>query len=576
MSGAGSSARPPVVRGARLLLRPKLLSALGPGRRRTSIGRGVAALGTGVAAFFFVRWVTGRLLGALLEVPEVGPPLAAKLLGFGLLLFLGVLVLSNLAAALSAFFLSRDLPAVLASPVDWLSVYGARLAETVVGSSWMVLLLLVPLLDAYRSAYEAGAGFWAVTALALPPFLVLPAVVGTAATVLLVRTLPARRARDLLAIAGEGAAALIVAMLRLVRPERFVDPEGFRDLVDFLAVLRAPSSPWLPSEWTSEALLGALQGGFDPFWLLLAWSTAAAAVVGGAALHRACYRAGYSRAQEGADEGVRGRRLWSALERLLRFLPPRRRELLLKDVRAFFRDATQWSQLLVLGVLLVVYVYNMRVLPLRASEAIGPFLVAAVAFLNVGLTGFILAAVSARFVFPSFSLEGPALWLLGSAPVRPEDLVWSKFWAGVAPLLVLGLALAGLTAGSLDLGPGLLPLTLGTVAGLVAAMVAQSLAWGIRFPRFNAENAAQIPTSLGGMLYMVSALATLVVVVTAEAWALRGWLRGTLPGRIDRDPTGGELALAAALAAAACALATWIPYRLARSGVARTLAGRPG
>ena len=32
-------------------------------------------------------------------------------------------------------------------------------------------------------------------------------------------------------------------MLRFLRPERLAQPEGFQNLVDFLAVLRTPTSP---------------------------------------------------------------------------------------------------------------------------------------------------------------------------------------------------------------------------------------------------------------------------------------------------------------------------------------------
>ena len=42
-------------------------------------------------------------------------------------------------------------------------------------------------------------------------------------------------------------------------------PEEFQDLVDFVAVLRAPTSVWLPSEWASGALMSYLNGFFD--WL---------------------------------------------------------------------------------------------------------------------------------------------------------------------------------------------------------------------------------------------------------------------------------------------------------------------
>ena len=111
-----------------------------------------------------------------------------------------------------------------------------------------------------------------------------------------------------------------------------------------------------------------------------------------------------------------------------------RRELVLKELRLFFRDTTQWSQLILLAVLVVVYVFNIKYLPLR-GEGITFFLVNVVPFLNLVLAGFVLASIAARFIFPGVSLEGRTLWLLRSSPLPMRDLLWAKFWVGTLPLL---------------------------------------------------------------------------------------------------------------------------------------------
>ena len=90
----------------------------------------------------------------------------------------------------------------------------------------------------------------------------------------------------------------IVVLFRLIRPERFARPEGFRSLVDFITILRGPTSPMLPSEWVQRAVMSWLNVRTDllPYYLL--WSTAAAALVLGALLHRWLYAMGFSKAQE--------------------------------------------------------------------------------------------------------------------------------------------------------------------------------------------------------------------------------------------------------------------------------------
>src|SRR3989454_8790735 len=111
---------------------------------------------------------------------------------------------------------------------------------------------------------------------------------------------------------------------------------------------------------------------------------------------------------------------------LLGWIPGAKRESVLKDINLFFRDTTQWGQLIRLGVLVVVYLFNIQALPLHRGEPVGFFYVNLVSFLNLGLAGFVLASIAARFIFPAVSLEGRQMWLLRSSPLDLRALLWSK------------------------------------------------------------------------------------------------------------------------------------------------------
>lgn len=553
-----------VTRETLLLLRPKWLAARRRGAVRGRPGRLLVVLLVGGVAWPLGYFVMVRLLTTLRAVEDVGLLLSARLLGLGLLLLFGILLVSNVIASLSSFYLSRDLPALRTAPVDWLSLYTARLVETAVSSSWMVLLILAPILAAYARVYEAGATFLAVVVLTLVPYLLIPAAIGSAITLLLVRISPARRSRDILAIGGLVLAALFVVVLRLLRPERLLNPDAFRNLADFLALLRAPTSPWMPPGWGAQALMDDLAAGFDPLPYALLWSTAAAAYVIGAALHGRLFPVCYTRAQEGRENRVRGGRGWTWLAWCLGPLGPRRTELILKDVKVFFRDATQWSQLIILGVLVAVYVYNMRVLPIGAGTGVGQFVIRLVVFLNLALTGFVLAAIAARFVFPMPSLEGRTLWLILSSPITPNELIGAKFRVGVAPLTLTALALTVGTGTILDVPPGMFVLGAVSIIGLGCTYTAQALAWGAAYPQFEAENAAQIPTSIGGMLFMLTALVTLGAVVAGQMWLLRAYLWSGVRYGPSRGPTPGEIAIASGFTLAVTAVATLVAFAAAR------------
>ncbi len=546
------------------VLIPKWRSVLTRLRQeRDEGGRGKAlVLGTvGLIFWVAVFGVLFRMLRYFRNTEEIGALLAGKLLGLILLSFASVLLLSNVITALSSFFLAKDLDLLVSSPVDWLRIYLAKLFETLVNSSWMVALMAVPIFAAYGVVYDGGWLFPLVALAALVPFLVLPAVVGSAVTTILVNVFPARRTRDLLSIIALGAAAGVILLFRIVRPEQLARPEGFQNLLDFVAVLRAPTNPFLPSEWASNTVMGHLAGAPDWLSLYLLWSTAALFVAGGAWLHARLYHPGYTKAQEGAERFVRGG-FWNwTLGSLLRPLGSARREFVLKDLRLFFRDTTQWSQLILLAALLVVYLFNIKALPLFRGEQVPFFLVSVVSFLNLGLAGFVLASIAARFIFPAVSLEGRQMWLLRSSPLELRALLWAKYWVGTVPLLVLALAITVLTNVLLRATPFMMAVGVGTIILLTLAISAMALAFGALYPQFETENAAQIPTSFGGLVFMMATIALLAVVIVIESVPVYRYLSASFQGRpLEVTP----LMLGAfGLAALVCLAATVIPLRIA-------------
>ena len=111
-------------------------------------------------------------------------------------------------------------------------------------------------------------------------------------------------------------------------------------------------------------------------------------------------------------------------------------------------------------------------------------------------------------------------------------------------------------------------LSLASIVLITFVMASMALGFGAMFPRFGTENAAQIPTSFGGLIFMMSATAYLALVIALEARPLYRILydqsRGQLPDRGDYM----ELAIALAIVLAISAAAIVLPLRIAVTKVA--------
>lgn len=551
------------------MLTPKWRSVLARLRQEQSSAGGRVLLLALVGLVFWAAafGIAYRVLSYFRSVAEIGNLMAGKVLGVILLAFLSLLLLSNIITALSTFFLAKDLDLLIAAPIDRWRLYLSKLAETIMHSSWMVALLALPIFTAYGIVYQGGPWYPLVALTAFIPYLVMPAVVGTAITLILVNVFPARRTRELLGLIATGTIVIAVVVLRFLRPEQLAQPEGFKNLVDYLAVLRTPTSPLLPSEWTGAMIMNWLLHVGDPWPIVKLWGVAPVAVALGGLLHGWLYHRGFSKAQEGAERKIR-RPLRGPVAGFLRFLPASKREFILKDLRLFFRDNTQWSQLILLAVLLMVYLFNIKSLPLHSGERVPFRLVTLISFLNLGLAGFVLSAVAARFIFPAISLEGRQMWLLRSSPLDPQAMLWSKYWVGTVPLLVLALVITVFTNWLLHAGAFMMAVAVGTIVLYTLAASALALSFGALYPQFGTENAAQIPTSFGGLVYMMSSLSLLAAIIMVQAGPVAARLRIN-QFSYPSGHTTAELVAAGAIVVVTCIAATIIPLRMALRTVER-------
>jgi ABC-2 type transport system permease protein len=501
------------------LLLPAFWSARNRARRRER-GDGLRAalfggIGLFVSASIFgvVFWLTWQLL----DYEELGEYLLRLGLSWLFLTFLSFLAFSSVVTSLSTFFLSEDLRLLLAAPVPKERLFYSRYAKTVAQASWMVVAFMLPVLLAVGSARCAGFGYYASVLTTLVPFVLIPSAAGCLVTLLLVNTFPARRARDILMFMGLLFAVVLVLLLRLLRPERLLAVQSLPDVTAFFTTLQSPVTPLFPSFWAGETLFAALRGTFDGLHAAALWTTALALTVLARVAFGRFYFSGFSKAQEARK--ARFTRLL-LLEKLVRLLPASvaTRSLALKDLKVFLRDTTQWSQLLLLLALVLVYLYNFHVLDLDRVPYMSGLVKNAYAFVNLAMAAFVLSAIAVRFVFPAVSVEGPAFWLVRTSPVSMRTFLWCKFWAGLLPVLLLAEGLTVLSNEFLGVDPFLKVLDAVAVFFMTFALVGLAASMGAQHPRFSFENVTQVSGSYGGVAFMILAVLFILVEIALLAW----------------------------------------------------------
>jgi ABC-2 type transport system permease protein len=171
--------------------------------------------------------------------------------------------------------------------------------------------------------------------------------------------------------------------------------------------------------------------------------------------------------------------------------------MLQKDILLFLRDPVQWSQLLLLAGLFLVYALNIDRFPTNIGHK---FWRTIVVYLNFSFSCFVTATLLVRFTFPSVSLEGPGLSYILQLPRGRRLLLgtkWVESFIFITPFIV-GLGIWS----TLRIDAGWILVSISTVSLLLMciALVSINVGLGAIFPRFEKESAANIASGQGGII----------------------------------------------------------------------------
>ena len=452
----------------------------------------------------------------LREQIKVTGEIVEYLFGLFFLSLLVMLLVSTAIILYAALFRSREAGFLLATPAPTDRIFAHKFAEAMAFSSWGFLLLGSPMMVAYGIISRAPMPFYP-TALAYHlAFAAIPGGIGAVASILLANLLPRQRKTVLLVAVAALAAVLLYTGFRVwSTPGPTLSYEWMNALI---GRIEFSSNALLPSRWIAAGLIRSARGEWadGAFYLMITASHAGLAYLAAAVTARDLYRRGYSKVLGGrtARRHIGWYGLDDAFHRAFGVVPRPIRLLILKDIRTFRRDPTQWSQFLIFFGLLAFYFVNIRRL---GYDVKSEYFRNLLGFLNLSVTALILSTFTSRFIFPMLSLEGRNLWALGLFPVRRSSIIWGKFAFAAGISLVATEALILLSGMMLRIGGPMLALHAAIVAVLCCGLSAISVGLGARLPNLREEDPSKIAAGFGGTLNLLVSLAFIALVIVPPA-----------------------------------------------------------
>jgi ABC-2 type transport system permease protein len=464
----------------------------------------------GVLIFFALYLVSLKTISYFHSQNELGVILSLKIFQMAWVIVFTMLIFSSMVSGVSAVFLARDNEIICAAPVSLTGLYQMRYLTTTLYTSWMVIVFSLPVFGAFGQVFQAGSLYPLILTATVISVTAIATSIGLTVTIVLVRIFPARRTRDIIVYLSLLFGILLYLVIRLLRPEDLADPERFPDFIEYLSGLSTPATPLLPPSWASSLLTGYLQDR-SVDWLLagLLFLTPVVFYYAGEWVTSRLFFTGFSKAQESFGGSRRFRPK--------KYTPAPLRWFFRKELKMFVRDSSQWSQLFLVGALIVVYLYNFKVLPLDRSPIPAEAIANLIAYANIALTGFIVASLSARFVYPSIGFEGSAFGLILTAPISVRRYMVYKYLFYVVPFTALALILLAASNRLLGIAGPMWWISFGTGLVITWSVVALALGFGAMYADFKAESQAAALGGFGAILFLFTAVAFELLTILAAS-----------------------------------------------------------
>lgn len=489
-----------------------------------------------VIGYWAAGYVVFRLGFAQLEaVPGLQVILLDRMLYLFFAFLFVMLVFSNMIIGYSTIFKSQETQWMLTLPVRSLDVFRWKLLETTLLASWAFLFLSAPLMLAYGVTRHVTAWFYLKVFLLFVPFMAIPAALGSLVILVVARYLHRRMFKWVLFGFSAVGIACAVVFLKPMQAEDLDSVQMVAALQDLLRNSRVTAQPILPSYWVASSMIAWGEGGVGRgmFFFMVLLSNAMMATLVCTTVSRRLFYEGWSHnhSQGNFQSGVpvldkpivlphtglleRVVNLWPGLDDATRAL-------VIKDVRVFWRDTSQWSQFAIFFGLLGLYVLNLRSVAHEWKSDWACF----ISFLNLGASSMTLATLTTRFVFPQFSLEGKRLWMVGMVPYGLKRVLLEKFWLSSVCSASITLALILTSSWMLRIPHWLTLLFASTVVVMSFALCGIAVGIGALFPSFGSgasrrdDNPAKIVSGFGGTFCFVMSLMYIALVIGAEVWPM--------------------------------------------------------
>lgn len=487
----------------------------------------------GLAIGGYILFVKGAYF--LLEQGELGLLLLDRIFYISWSIIFYLLILSNIVAGLSTLYRSREVSYLMTVPISFTSIFHMKFVENLIYSSWAILILGLPITFAFGTVKSLSfLNLSILIFVGLLPFLVISTSISLIILMFVIRLTKWFKMRSVLIFLGLIFVILVWSYFKFSQQETLLtgDVASFRFMNRYLANLSRTPFPLIPSYWFSQLFNALSQYHLKDlvYFSGLFITTGLVGIEISSFVAKHNYHITYQ-LMEGSGQRKVSTERHHKLEGInvineIHWLSPQMRGLVIKDILQFIRTPQQWIQFLLLALFIGIYLINLSRANVQFPH-LSPFWKRAIYLLNFGFSGFILSALTSRFVYPLISLEGKSLWIVMVAPVNLSKLFKEKFWISFLVFFTIAEIVAIMSNYYLSQHFSFTLITTVFLLLMSVALISIALGLGAVYPQFHERNPMRISSSAGGIITIMISLVYVAMMAGSLVWIVTLLENGT-------------------------------------------------
>jgi ABC-2 type transport system permease protein len=321
---------------------------------------------------------------------------------------------------------------ILSYPVKRYNLFRFYYTKIIFYSSWMPLFLLFPMVISYIKVGQLNYFYILLKFIIFYFFYVgISVSIGILLSLIILKMLPIKH-KNILILLGVVLIIFLVFIFRQLQPEKFLNPENFPRLIDYFNEVQIPGFSVSPALWFYNITFENNQiNEFILYFVLLTFTFIILYL-----FSKHCFYILFYKILNKLNVNINKLNIFDITK--YKIYKNSLLMLIKKEFNLLLRDKKNIPQYLIVLAVIIIYIYNFKLLPVKDIEKL---LKPVFVIFNCLMSSFVIVTLTGRFILPVYAKDKYTEWFIKSTPYPVIKIFYIRILIYILINLVFGICL---------------------------------------------------------------------------------------------------------------------------------------